>query len=57
MLKIAVVSSESIFGGVDANLGHFKELIEQAAEKGARLIGWPELALNSHSTHQEVLRS
>ena len=56
-LKVAVVSSTSVFGDVQANLAHFTKLIEQAAAQDARLVCFPELALVSYSTHKDVLKS
>lgn len=54
-LKVAVVSPRCVFADVRANLSHFTELIEQAAELDARLVCFPELALVSYSTHKDVL--
>jgi predicted amidohydrolase len=54
-LTVAVVSSNSIFCDVDANLQHFEALIEEAAGKKARLVCFPELALMAYSTEKEVL--
>ena len=56
-LTVAVVSPRCVFGDVDANLAHFTELIQQAVEKKARLVCFPELALVSYSTHKDVLKS
>ena len=56
-LKVAVVSSRSVFADADANFEHFAELIEQAVKNDARLVCFPELALVSYSTHKEVLKS
>ena len=47
---MAVVSSNSVFCDPDANLKHFEALIKEAAEKGARLVCFPELALMAYST-------
>ncbi len=55
-LKVAVVSPRCVFADVRANLSHFTELIEQAAEQEARLVCFPELALVSYSTHKDVLK-
>ena len=55
-LKVAVVSPRYVFADVSANLTHFTELIEQAAEQEARLVCFPELALVSYSTHRDVLK-
>ena len=51
-LTVAVVSSHSVFCDPDANLEHFEALINEAAEKGARLVCFPELALMAYA--QEV---
>ncbi len=56
-LKVALFSSRSVFGDVNANLRHFTELIEAAAKQDARLVCFPELALVSYSTHKDVLKS
>ncbi len=56
-LTVAVVSPRCVFGDVIANLKHFEGLIEEAADKGARLVCFPELALVSYSTHKNVLAS
>ena len=55
-LQVAVVSSRSEFADVEANLRHFTVLIEAAAAKGARLVCFPELALVSYSTHEDVFK-
>jgi predicted amidohydrolase len=54
-LTVAVVSSNSIFCDVDANLKHFEALTEEAAGKSARLVCFPELALVAYSTEKEIL--
>jgi predicted amidohydrolase len=55
-LKVALVSPRCVFADVNANLAHFTDLIEEAADQEARLICFPELALVSYSTHREVLK-
>lgn len=55
-LTVAVVSSHSVFGDVDANLTHFETLIEQAARRGAKLVCFPELALSAYSTSKENVK-
>jgi predicted amidohydrolase len=54
-LTVAVVSSNSVFCDPDANLKHFEAMIKEAAEKGARLVCFPELALMAYSTEKEIL--
>ena len=56
-LRVAVVTSQSVFGDVQANLEHFEKLIGEAAAGGARLVCFPELALVGYSTHAEVLKA
>lgn len=56
-LRVAVVSSRSLFGDVDANLAHFSKFIETASKEGARLVCFPELALVGYSTHSDILKS
>lgn len=56
-LTVAVVSPKCVFADTEANLRHFTELAEQAAERGARLICFPELALVSYSTNEKVLEA
>lgn len=56
-LKVAVVTSHSVFGDVAANLDHFEQLIREAATGGARLVCFPELALVGYSTHADVLKA
>ena len=55
-LTVAVVSSVSRFGEVDANLRHFEELIAEAAEKKAKLVCFPELALMGYSTSKAIIQ-
>jgi len=54
-LTVAVVSSHSEFCDTGANLKHFGTLIKEAAERSARLICFPELALMAYSTEKEIL--
>jgi Carbon-nitrogen hydrolase len=48
-LMVVVITSQSAFGDVEANLNHFEQLIAEAATRGARLVCFPELALVSYS--------
>lgn len=54
---MAVVTSASRFGDVQANLAHFEQLIAEAAAAGTRLVCFPELVLTGYSTHPEILKS
>jgi predicted amidohydrolase len=54
-LTVAVVSSQSEFCDVEANLKHFESLIREAKGRGARLVCFPELALMAYSTEKEIL--
>ena len=54
-LKVAVVSSNSVFCDPDANPEHFESIIKDAAAQGARLVCFPELALMAYSTEKEIL--
>lgn len=54
-LKVAVVSSNSLFCDPEANLDHFELIIKKAAAEGARLVCFPELALPAYSTEKEIL--
>ena len=54
-LNVAVVSSNSKFCDVEANVRHFETLIKKASEQGARLVCFPELALTSYTTAPESL--
>src|SRR5262245_61026986 len=56
-LTVAVVTSQSVFGDVRANLDHFEKLISEAAAAGARLVCFPELALVGYSIHTDVLKA
>ncbi|MBI3469154.1 MAG: DUF1080 domain-containing protein, partial [Planctomycetes bacterium] len=56
-LTVAIVTSSSVFGDIQANLTHFEQLIAEAAAAGARLVCFPELALVGYSTHPEILKS
>src|SRR5262245_13803507 len=56
-LTVAVVTSQSVFGNVQANLDQFEQLIGEAAALGARLVCFPELALVGYSTHADVLNA
>lgn len=56
-LTVAVISPRCVFADTEANLKHFTELAEQAADQKARLICFPELALVSYSTHKKVLEA
>ena len=56
-LIVALVSPHCVFADVNANLAHFTDLIEDAADQEARLICFPELALVSYSTHREILKA
>jgi predicted amidohydrolase len=56
-LKVALITSQSVFGDVQANLDHFEQLIGEAAARGARLVCFPELALVGYSTHADVLKA
>ena len=55
-LTVAVVSSQSQWGDLDANLAHFASLAARAADKGARLVCFPELSLTSYTTDPAVLQ-
>lgn len=55
-LRVAIVSSHSRFCDVPANRQHFKELIAQAAKKGARLVCFPELSLMSYTIDKAILK-
>jgi len=54
-LEVAVISSKSQFCDVEANLEHFEKLTRRAAERGARLVCFPELALTSYTLEPEIL--
>ena len=54
-LAVAVLSSRSVFGDVDANIKHFERLTKEAAARGARLVCFPELALTAYATSKEIL--
>lgn len=54
-LKVAVVSSKSVFCDVDANIRHFEALVKRAADKGAKVVCFPELALTSYTTDPSIL--
>ena len=56
-LTVAVVSSQSTFGDVRANLAHLDAIIAEAAAAGARLVCFPELALVGYSTHPDIQKS
>jgi predicted amidohydrolase len=55
-LTVAVITSQSVFGDVQANLDHFEQLIGEASGGGARLVCFPELALVGYSTHADALK-
>ena len=55
-LHVAIVSSHSRFCDVSANQQHFKGLIAQAANKGARLVCFPELSLMSYTIDKAILK-
>jgi len=56
-LTVSVVTSNSQFADVEANLKHFETLVVEAAGRGARLVCFPELALTSYSNHPSVLKA
>jgi len=53
-ITVGVVSSQSKFCDIDANLQHFGTLIWRTADRGARLICFPELALTSYTINERV---
>lgn len=55
-LEVAVVSSQSEFCDVDANIRHFESFVESAASRGARLVCFPELALTSYTLDPTILK-
>jgi predicted amidohydrolase len=55
-LTVAVITSQSVFGDIPANLDHFEQLAGEAAARGARLVCFPELALVGYSFHTDVLK-
>jgi predicted amidohydrolase len=54
-LRVAVVSSNSVFCDPAANLEHFESIIKDAVAEGSRLVCFPELALMAYSTEKEIL--
>ncbi len=54
-LTVAVISSQSRFCDIDANLKHSASLVRRAAARGARLICFPELALTSYTSDRRIL--
>ena len=54
-LCIAVVSSRSMFGEPDANLQHTLGWIDRAADRMARLVCFPEIALQGYCTDHAMI--
>lgn len=54
-LTVAVVSPRAKFCDLQANLEHFATWVRKAADKGARLVCFPELALTSYTLRPAIL--
>lgn len=56
-LNVAVVTSKSRYLDVSANVRHFADLVRKAADRGARLVCFPELALSCYTTDKAILEA